>query len=183
MRGTPLAIAAAVAVGVALAACGDRPLPPPSNHPIVVTAPAPPEPLGERDALIAAVMARFEADPTTMPDVGLLPDTGPILIRAELDDDRAPRVRFTGTIRGRKVVVRTAAALQARADRDHQHVHFIRFYGITIDGDAALVGVGVDLVVPTTAHGIKLCCCVGYDRYIRRDGTWVFERRDSSVCA
>ena len=151
--------------------------------PLANTQPAPAAPqLTDRDAVVAAVLERFLADPKTLPDHGILPATGPIYVLAELDDHGAvtpaalPRAP-------RPFKLATQREIDGEADRTNQPVHYIRFYGLEIHGDAATIGSGVDLAIPKASNAIKMCCCSATDRYEKRAGRWTFASRGMSICS
>jgi hypothetical protein len=138
----------------------------------------------EHDAIVAAVLARFSADPETLPDAGLLPKQGPIYVLSEVGEKPDPVVRIGALPRGpRPFVGRTLAELQAEADKHNVILQFIHFYSITIHGDRASVSSGADILYPTRHRDLKTCCCLSSDEYEKRAGRWTFVSRGSSICS
>ena len=161
----------------AYAACGGTPPAPPIANGAAPAA----DPRTDAERLIGAVLQRYLDDPSTMSDAGLLPQAGAIPVAREIDDRAAVTAAGLPVV-GRGFVVRDLADLQAEADRRGEEVAFIRFTQVEIAVDHAVVGVGVDIVLPKATDAIKMCCCRSVSSYLRRPDGWAYGVRQSSIC-
>lgn len=131
------------------------------------------EPVPAEAELLRAVTQRLEKARDQFPDAGLLPKSGAIPVRA-VDARAFPAAKWT---------VKSAAQWQAEADKagENRYAAIVEF--VDINGDVARVNVGVDLFIPVSKPGGKLCCCSATDVY-RYDGkTWRFEKREATLCS
>jgi len=137
--------------------------------------PAQPAPaIDERDVIVKTVLERFIADPNSMPDDGLLPDTGPIYVLAEIGEPVTHTVAPASLPNNpRPFVLKPLAELQAEADRTKATVAFIRFYELDVhDSTSANVSIGADIALPSHSNAIKMCCCSEGARWEKHDGRW-----------
>jgi hypothetical protein len=140
----------------------------------------------EHEAIVAAVLDRFAADPETLLDAGLLPQKGPLYVLTEIggESEQDRPVQISTLPRAtRPYVGKTLAELQAEADRKNEKVTFIHIYTITIKNNRATVSSGADILLPRRTDRVKLCCCLADDVYEKRGGRWTFARRSGSMCS
>ena len=128
------------------------------------------------DAIAHAVLTRFAADASTLPDAHLL-ETGPVRVQI----DGGPQRLGSGALPSSRFVARTTAELEAEARRSGRDVPYIRIDRIYASGGCAVVSAGTDFAMAKSA--MKLCCCTGRDIYAKRGGRWRFVRRAGTSCA
>lgn len=173
-------IVRALAILVVLAACGGRPTPPPaalSNAGPAPAAPAAPA-LSDRDAIVRAVLERYLADPTTLPDAGLLRDPGGINV---VVDPAGVAAAALPANPARPFALRRPEEVQAAANQLGAEVSYVRI-SIDLTGDRAVVVSGGDFALPAAGDAIKMCCCAAFDIYEKHDGRWWFVARTSTRC-
>jgi hypothetical protein len=133
------------------------------------------------DDLVVAVLNRFVADPSAIPDHGLLSKGGVAYLNINVRDQQviSPAAIKASPI---PLVGKSYFDLQDLADSTRKEINFIDFSKITSDGSCAFVHVGVDFTMPRRPGVIKMCCCTALDVYEKRTGRWVFVRNDSVMC-
>jgi len=142
------------------------------------------EPTKEQRDVVRAVTKHIEsAGRASLPDSGLLPAKGPLPLLAQLGGDGPPLTADMLT-QPKQWKLHSNDEWQAAADKLGTSVYVAAIGLPEIEGELALVSVGVELMVPTGTPGLVLCCCNATDVY-RRDsrGVWRFEKRGATVCA
>ena len=67
--------------------------------------------------------------------------------------------------------------------RTGETVAFVTVDRVHLGDREATVWLGADFVAPERLGVIKMCCCEGEARFIRREGRWVFEKWGLLRCA
>jgi len=134
---------------------------------------------------VRAELQRY-LDGAELPDAGLLPkDSLPVVcsdITVSVAQQQQPAVITAAALPGAKrFVLRPRAELQAQADKADANVAYISF-GVELAGDEADVDFGVDILLPTQSKAVKLCCCSSSDHFSRKQGTWKFVSRGTTMC-
>jgi hypothetical protein len=155
-----------------LVACDAGKPPPPPAAPVVhnVAPPVAPDaaPVDERAAVIAAALARYDQDPTTMLDGGLIVEPAPGL--------SVPSIAAPHT-------AKTLAELEREADKAGKAVGFIHVFSVEVAGTSATITYGGDVALEKARRGHKLCCCESTDTYVKKAGVWTFASRGMSMCS
>ena len=140
------------------------------------------EPSSAQQDVVRAVVNRIESvGRKSVPDSGLLPSIGPLPLLSRLGRD-GPMV--TVKVDASRWTVKPLSAWRADADARKRPVYAVMIGLPEIDGDVALVSVGVELIRPSDFAGVVMCCCTATDTYRRgADGVWRFSRRGGTVCA
>jgi len=128
-----------------------------------------------------ALTDRFAAH--DIPDMGMLPETGEVLIRQETgnpDSDLTTESLPQATNRQFRLIQKSVA--QARADATGTTIVFIFVGRVVVNGADATIMMGVDTVDRRSPGTVKMCCCQGEARYQRVGDQWKFMRWESSVC-
>jgi hypothetical protein len=165
-RGQPLVIAISMAVTVAAAE-------------------APPDGcVSEIETVAAAALRETFSSEGKFPDFGLVSEKSPILLRSEV---RAPACALSdsglfGGIRG-GFMLRSSGQLQADADALKTSQVFVVVQSVSISANEATVRLGVDLLLPRSSTGIKLCCCEGEAVLSRVANQWHFSRWGAGICS
>jgi hypothetical protein len=73
-------------------------------------------------------------------------------------------------------------AAQAESERSKRRIHFIVVDNPRIDGDAATISLGVDVVEPFEPGVVSMCCCTGRGQFRNTGGRWVFVKWAGVVC-
>jgi hypothetical protein len=138
----------------------------------------PPASTQERERLASQVLARGVS---AIPDGGLLPESGPILVAS----DFTAQVHLSNVALGgsKRFVLKTMRELQAEADRTDEEVMYIHFEKLDIAGTCATVDVGVGIVLPSHSTKTPSCCCDAVDLYELRNGHWTFRTNVSTSCS
>jgi hypothetical protein len=161
----PVAILSALVLSTACAA----PAPPPllENH-----ATAPPAPATTAsDELVAMLLSEFLADPSSMPDGGMVEHGDPIPVVVEVTNgpppsaDRLPRGK-------RRFELTTVQALQARAEATKTRIGYLHIAIVIDSATSASVDHGGDFVAPADPSAVKLCCCSTSRHYDRKPAGW-----------
>lgn len=167
---------------VLLVACDAGKQPPPPVAPVVhnvVTPPpvdaAPPVSGDERAAVIAAALARYDADPTTMADSGLAAGNAWVIV------EPAPGLALPAIPKPH--LAKTLGELERDADRIHKSVGFIHIFDVTVKGDTATITYGGDVALEAANRPHKLCCCESTDSYVKKAGVWTFSAQLGGVCS
>lgn len=174
----------ALALVALLVACGSKPpattIEPISNQAATpVASPAAP-PTAELDALLLAVLTRFEADEETVPDSGML--TSPVVYIVFDDAVSLGPAAFPPAAK-HTYVVKTMAQVQAEADDTGQNINYIGIGAISREANQARFWIGVDFAMPSAEGGGKLCCCKGEVIYELRAGAWTFTGTGMAICS
>lgn len=150
-----------------LVACG-APSPPP---PIANVAPKSTEPARtDTDDLLAMMLNEYIADPKSMPDAGLLTDSGPIDL--VIDVEHGAPVRFERLPQGkRRFVIKTVAEIQHEADATKTRIGYLHL-AISFDAKGAMVTRGGDIAFPADPKVIKMCCCSSSRHYDKTPAGW-----------
>ena len=134
------------------------------------------------DALAREILAGSLFGKRNLPDLGLLPKRGPIFVlnvpTTPLTEDAFPPKK------NQRLQLATLAELQALANQRDTSIAFVEL-DISITGDSASVRSGVDIVLPSREHGMKLCCCVIFQYWHKTRGRWRINRKleGSSMCS
>jgi hypothetical protein len=136
------------------------------------------------DAVANAVLARFAADDSTLPDGGML-TPGVVFVVTDIGGrpNRHLSENALPSRSRRRFIAKTRAEVQSEADRLGRSVHFVEFAYVDSDGSCAVVWDGVGFVKPSKESPYALCCCTGVDVYEKRDGRWAFVRRAQEICS
>lgn len=131
------------------------------------------------EVAVRAVFARFP-DRRHIPDIRLLPPTGPIPLLAE-----ARTFRWTERVLpldgGRPFQLTSRAALQAAADAQGSNQYYVFVHDEQLTSGAATLWVGVAIARPSNRRGAIDCCC-SWQVQLRRDGaSWVPVESDIGV--
>jgi hypothetical protein len=137
----------------------------------------------ELDAVAKAVLERYVADHDSIPDSGLLADEKTILVDRDLEYDGTGGQLTAEALPHGAFAIRSAAEMQADADRTDQYVHYIFIHSLQIEADRATFWVGVHLKLPDNPDGPGTCCCSAEHRYVKRDGKWTYSATTSEVCS
>ncbi len=119
-----------------------------------------------------------------LPDIGILPKKGAIVVRTEI-----PRQQLTidrralPNINGTSFVLMTREEIQEKANRDDDPFTYIVIDSIEFKDAIASVRVGTDMAIPEGSGLGKLCCCKGLAIFKLQDGRWIFERWKEEICA
>lgn len=70
----------------------------------------------------------------------------------------------------------TVAEARELAERTRQHVRFVTVDHVQIGADSATLWLGADFVAPEQPGIIKMCCCEGEARFVKRNGVWKFDK-------
>lgn len=142
------------------------------------------EPTKDQRDVVRAVTKHIErAGRTALPDSGLLPEKGPLPLLAQLGGDGPPLTADMLT-QPKQWKLHSKDEWQAEADKLGKSV-YVAVIGLPqIEGEIALVSVGVEVIVPTGTGGLVLCCCTSTHVY-RPDsrGVWRYTKRLGTVCA
>lgn len=137
--------------------------------------PQQPSPSVEADAAlevaVRAVLGRFP-DRRHIPDIRLLPATGPIPLVAE-----GRTIRWTDRVLpsdgGRPFQLASRVALQAAADAQGANQYYVFVHDEQLTPDLATLWVGTEFARPSSSRGLVACCC-SWQVQLRRDGaSWV----------
>jgi hypothetical protein len=128
---------------------------------------------------VRAVLGRFQ-DRRHIPDIRLLPATGPIPLVAE-----ARTFRWTDRVLpsdgGRAFQLASRAELQAAADAQGANQYYAFVHDERITPDLATLWVGTAFARPSTRRGPVECCCSSQVQ-LRRDGaSWVPVESDTGI--
>src|SRR5262249_5338156 len=132
--------------------------------------------------LVTTIVADYLRDPSTMPDAGLAPEIGPIMIVVEITN--GPPLRLDRLPHGpRPIAITTLDGMQHDANTRDQRIGFLRI-AIDFDRDhnGAAVSRGGDIAIPATSKVIKMCCCSSSQHYHRVAGGWQASQFVLSVC-
>jgi hypothetical protein len=161
-----------------LVAC-DAGKPPPPAAPVVhnVAPPVAPDaaPVDERAAVIAAALARYDQDPTTMLDGGLVEGNAWVIV------EPAPGLSVPSIAAPH--TAKTLAELEREADKAGKAVGFIHVFSVEVAGTSATITYGGDIALEKARRGHKLCCCESTDTYVKKAGAWTFASRGMSMCS
>jgi len=161
-----------------LVACDAGKPPPPPAAPVVHNvAPVAPvaAPLDERAAVIAAALARYDQDPTTMLDGGLVEGNAWVIVEPA-PGFALPKIPTPHT-------AKTLAELEREADKAGKAVGFIHVFSVEVAGTSATITYGGDVALESQRRGHKLCCCESTDTYVKKAGVWTFASRGMSMCS
>ena len=121
-----------------------------------------------------------------IPDVRIArePGVARLYVRADLPASKLLLTRDAlPEIPGTRLELITLAEARALAERTRQEVHFVTVDKVQIGPDSATLWLGGDYVAPEQPGIIKMCCCEGEARFIRRDGAWTFDKWGWSRCS
>jgi hypothetical protein len=167
------------AILVLLVACDAGSKPPPPHTPISNTQPATPldptlDPTPDpTNDVITAALLRVKADPTSLPDHGLVGSNVYVMIEPGTAKPPLPP----------PFVAMTHVELDAEADRIHNGVGFVHIFGVEVKGDVATITIGGDVALPAANRAHKLCCCESTDEWNRKAGAWTFGGSKMSICS
>lgn len=136
----------------------------------------------DNDALAQRILARELFDKRNLPDIGLLPKSGPIFI---LSSDCTPlTARAFPNAGQRRLRLMSLAELQDQANQSNETVAVV-VLDFSITSDTADVSSGVDIVLPSSSTSGKLCCCIRSQDWVKRDGRWKPDPngRVSTICS
>jgi hypothetical protein len=169
-------VALVVVVGAVISCVGCSSPAKRETHLANAAQPTPVRELADRDALVHSVLERYLAY-GTLDDDELLPKQGPIYVMTEVGADPIDHRIVPAALpeAKRPFVLRTAAELQAEADRAGKEVAFIHFYSITVEGSWASVSAGGDILLPTKTNAVKTCCCSSSRSYEKHAGRWTIK--------
>lgn len=131
------------------------------------------------EVAVRAVLGRFP-DRRHIPDIRLLPATGPIPFVAE-----ARTFHWTDRVLpadgGRPFQLTSRAALQASADAQGANQYYVSVHDEQLTPDVATLWVGAAFARPSNSRGLVACCC-SWQVQLRRDGaSWVPVESDVGV--
>lgn len=161
-----------------LVACdAGRPPPPPAAPVVHNVAPVAPDAalLDERAAVIASALARYDRDPKTMLDGGLVEGNAWVIVEPA-PGLAVPPIPPPHT-------AKTLAELEREADRAGKAVGFIHVFSVEVTGATATITYGGDVALEASRRPHKLCCCESTDTYVKKAGVWTFESRGMSMCS
>jgi hypothetical protein len=145
---------------------------PPANR---TTAPV----IGDAELLARTVLADWAA----VPDAGLLPPDGPVLVLQTIGEHGEKLTAASLPSGPRPFVLRSDEALQAQADATNTNVAYVRI-SVSFDGDStAYVTSGVDILLPKSSTAIKMCCCSTSIEYKKQAGQWRASGQRMSMCS
>lgn len=139
---------------------------------------------GEQSVLAEALSSRIVA--RDIPDFGLLPDTGAIVVVQH------PQLISSGyglaqqeltSVEGRPIVLATADSVQALARQSGANVFFVGVGPMNRQGDTLRIGMGVDYASPEPEALGKLCCCSGDAVFSLRGRRMTFSGWGLVICA
>jgi hypothetical protein len=73
--------------------------------------------------------------------------------------------------------------LNAEADQSGRIVAFVTIDHIRIIDASGFIVIGVDIAIPKSMKGGKLCCCIGEFEFRLANGHWVFVKRGGMICS
>jgi hypothetical protein len=146
---------------------------------------APTTPLrGEQSVVAEALSSRIMAG--DIPDLGLLPDTGAIIVVQHpqlISSGHGLARQELTSVDGRAIVMATADSVQALARQTGADVFFISVGPMSRRRNKLRIGMGVDAASPEPATLGKLCCCSGDALFSLRRGRVTFSGWGIVVCA
>jgi len=135
-------------------------------------------------AVQMAVLAHTLVEAKDLPDIGMLPKDGPIIVQSDIPGQKATiDSRALPSIKGRKLVLMTRKEIQDKADRDDATLTYVEIDSIVVEGTVAKVSVGTNMAIPTNSHLAKLCCCTGLAIFNLVKDSWIFGNWSETVCA
>lgn len=75
------------------------------------------------------------------------------------------------------------AEAEERVTRSGERIRFVTVDRVQIESQVATVWLGADYIAPPQPGIIKLCCCRGEARFVKRNGRWVFRNWGASLCS
>ncbi|HEY3450391.1 MAG TPA: hypothetical protein VGK67_28815 [Myxococcales bacterium] len=135
------------------------------------------------DLLLQAVLGRVQTEPQYLPDRGLLPADGPLLVREEIYDSAFKVTSASLPQPSTQLVTRAWVELQQVADASGQDLFFIEIGGLDLVGNEATLTIGVGFAIPESSQRAMLCCCSRTDSYTWQDGRWVFSKAINGQCS
>lgn len=136
----------------------------------------------EVEALVAAVLARYLEDRSSIMGGRLVPERGPLHVVAEVDGRAilAPTAIPAGA--SRVIVLTTHRELEARARRTQMHIRYLALRVEEARTGCAVVHVGSRVATPPLPPLSWFCTCSSDHIYNERDGHWVFRREGMAAC-
>lgn len=117
------------------------------------------------------------------PDFNLVAATSPIAL---LSDVRPDGYRLSEEalpkLPDRQFQLLSREQIQAAADSLHTNRYFIWVNRIEVADDRATLWMGVDFVVPTGVHVVRMCCCAAQGEFRLVDRRWALVRRLGVTC-
>jgi hypothetical protein len=148
------------------------------NCPAVTNAPA--ATADDVDALVAAALTRYVADPASIADGELAMHDGSAFVASD-----AGNVRLTSRAlpAGRTLVLRSRIDLQTDADRRGSAIKYLGISSVQIIGDCATIDINVGVATVTSRPSSGLCCCSTTAMYVKQAGRWIFKAKLQEICA
>jgi hypothetical protein len=149
-----------------------------NSCPAVANAPAPTG--GDVDALVAAALARYVADPSSIADGELAMHDGIAVVASD-----AGHVRLTSHAlpAGRALELRSRKDIQVDADHRGAEITYLGISNVHILGDCATIEVSIDIASHEHPPHARLCCCSTTAIYEKQAGRWVFKATLHEMCA
>jgi hypothetical protein len=117
-------------------------------------------------------------------EVARRPGEAQVLVRADLPSSRMMLTdEALPEVPGLRLELVTLAAARETAERTGKDVGFVTIDKVQVGDVSAVVWLGADYAAREQPGLIKLCCCEGEARFVKRDGTWVFEKWGWSRCS
>jgi hypothetical protein len=119
-----------------------------------------------------------------LPDIGVLPKQGNIIVRQEIGRQKLEvDPRSLPKVRGVSFVLMPKDQIQDRANREHDTFTYVVLSSLDIDGPTAKVAVGTDMAIPENSGIGKLCCCIGTAEFKLIRQAWVFIKWTGIICS
>jgi hypothetical protein len=131
----------------------------------------------DRDAVLAAVLEHYLADPAGVPDGEAVAQNAQVFVAS----DDSPDVRVTARSIPDRMVLRSEIELRAEANRRRNEVGYVGVSSLEIVGDCATVGIDAGFMMPSGAKSSRTHCGASAV-YVRKNGRWTFKNKIYDMC-